>query len=194
MVDIEREVRAELLAILSPHFETYEEVNLSSPLLPDIVLRADVVAVTRDASENYHAFAFEVKCISEEEDSSVWAEAICQAKDYVGATISDKRFTSKIPNRISCAFLYPSPPYVYSFNQIPQVNAKSASAYLRICGMFFLATHLRVGRSYWYGKGTHRKFVLSIGTHDIWDSVEGFRKWERGCCLQYVDLVRKEDV
>ncbi len=170
-MDIERDLRADLIDALSPDFLCFQEVKLRHALFPNRSVRADVVAIPIDREFWGHALAFEVKVVTERSDYAFWSSAIRQAHDYVYAHI-DSDDQNLIGRRISAALVYPGPRYM---PYLPRVNPPlNAAETVMISGAFHSALHFRVGRARRDENRRDKRMGLYMGPNEFWAENHGF--------------------
>lgn len=173
-MDIEKANRTELISGLRSGFDCFEEVELAHAHFTGVKLRADLIALPRDGHLDGFVFAFEVKAPSSEWGYGTWCGHIKQAHDYLYARVIDKRFAELRSKIVSCAFLFPSPPFKL------QECGRVDSPYIQMedevvaSGAFRLGLHLKVGRAFWEKRPPHRRLVLAFGANDVWNGAEGF--------------------
>jgi hypothetical protein len=175
-MDLEKERRAKLIAELSHGFDCVEECELRHGLVPNIQLRADVVAAPRDPTLGRLLLAFEIKEPRTEWNYARWNKAIRQAADYIYGTPTTGPFQGR---RVAACFLYPSPSYdPYGIRGAGPYGRDSEA--MNLAGAFHLALHFRVGRVEHEETHCGRRLVLAFGPNDVWRSDKGFTGQAKG--------------
>lgn len=170
-MDIERNIRRELIEALSPDFACFEEVPLRHALFQNQTLRADVVAIPIERQFWGHALAFEVKDTSKDRNYAFWSSAIRQAGDYVYAEVQSEHPTLS-GRRISAALVYPAPDY---YPYIPKIDPPDhPDEAIMISGAFHAAMHFRVGRAHIDVARHLKRLTLYMGPNDFWAQGHGF--------------------
>jgi hypothetical protein len=173
-LDIEKPNRAELIKGLSVGFDCFEEVLLDHALFANTRVRADIIAVPKLKELEGFVFAFEVKVPKPNWGYGHWSQHIKQAHDYLYARVADPKFPELGGLVVSCAFLYPTPPYnllertAIDSPYIEKLDQVLAS------GAFHLGLHFRVGRAFWEKNPPFRRLVLAFGPNDVWNGFDGF--------------------
>ncbi|MCW2273198.1 hypothetical protein GJ654_03695 [Rhodoblastus acidophilus] len=176
-MDVEKGLRAELIAALSIGFDCWEHVPVRHVVFTDHVLVADVVAIPHDQDFSGLTFAFEVKnpTVKKVREPPYWTRAIHQAADYVYATPEAGSGIEQLAGRrISCAFIFPT--NVLANPDIRTCGYDEVSDYNRIQGAFEVAVHSKVGKARWEKAGRVEKGRLDLWLgNDVWRSDVGFR-------------------
>lgn len=173
-MDIEKPLRELLVQTLSSDFDCYQECHLKHAIF-DKVIRADVVAISKDINANF-ILAFEVKVPNSKWEFKHWNAAIAQAADYPFATIEDQNLPEECIGRtVDCAFVFPRPDLSPCKNDEDQESKlmRSGDAEL-VRGALLLAQHMRVGTGE-IRQEKRRLLSLRLGTDTLWQSNEGFR-------------------
>lgn len=171
-MDIEQNVRAELVSLLRDDFDCIEEVQLRT--IGGHGVRCDVLAIPHDEDLSRCNLAFECKRPSQDWHYALWSRAIKQAADNVGAEIIDPRLPDA--GTVKAAFLYPAPMVV------PQGMPQSANGLIRegfeeaIAGMFHLGLMFRVGKAGSVAPLKEPNMSLVLGPNKVWNSRSGFTK------------------
>jgi hypothetical protein len=171
MIDIEKSYRRSLISLLEPHFDCIEECNLKWLVAPEIV-RADVVAISREGSEPW-VFAFEVKKPTGKWELKNWLAAFAQAGIYPNCCIRDHRAERVDGRLINAAFLYPAPditPWAEGSSQGNRFYRKDDREGIR--GAQLLAQHFRTGMV--RIEPQNGRCSLVLGTDRVWDNHEAF--------------------
>jgi hypothetical protein len=170
-MDIERDVRRDLIGRLGTDFLCFEEVQIRHAVFRQHIVRADVVAIPMDPTYWGHALAFEVKCVSSRSNYAFWSSAIRQAHDYIyGETISDNEHLKD--RRISASFVYPAPEYRPHL-PLTDISPDMGEALL-VSGAFHAALHMRVGRARASLARGRENLTLCMGPNEMWVQDKGF--------------------
>jgi hypothetical protein len=161
-MDIEKPVRRQLIDILRPTFDCFEEVTLVTTCGKTV--RSDVLAVSTTDCRVPVILAFEVK-VHDNSDPGKYKDALYQASKYVKAVIADPRVTG-LPNaNVDAAVVFPAPAYRWPTS----AEDVDANTYL-LTGIAFMAERLNVGRL------VQRKtdWEIIFGTNDVWSRNKGW--------------------
>jgi len=178
-MDVEQNVRAELMSLLRDDFDCEEEVQLRT--IGGQSVRCDVLAIPRDEEFSMCGLAFECKRPTQDWHYAPWSRAIKQAADSVGAEVIDPRFSDV--GIVKAAFLYPAPMLV------PRGMPQPANDLIRegfeeaIAGMFHLALMFRVGKAGSVPSGKKPNMSLGLGPNEVWNAHRGFTKNGRNLLL-----------
>lgn len=176
-MDVEQNVRLELIALLQDAFICSEEVNLNT--VHGDAVRCDVLAIPRDPQFAHCCLAFECKRPNQDWHYAHWSKAIKQAADNVRSIVSDPKVSDA--GVITAAFIFPAPMIV------PQGNIQPENELIRpgfedaVAGMFHLASKFRVGKAVTDSRNNVSSLHLVLGPNTVWWTGRGFTK--SGCDL-----------
>jgi hypothetical protein len=166
LVDVEADLRRNLIEMLSPNFTCREEVNLLHSRVGSRI-RADVIAIPIDGEFQNCAFAFEVKKPKENWQPKNWSHAFRQAHSYLDAKIPSGLFQENHGERyVALSFVFPSPGWIIT--NPPRTEHQS-----ELAGILQLAGNLRIGHVEWR-MARSRYFCLALGATPVWESHKGW--------------------
>jgi hypothetical protein len=165
-MDVEAELRRNLILGLTSEFDCLEEVSLKGT--DGKSLRADVLAVPKAYTYQRFVFAFEVKQASGR-NFQKWTHVFRQAFDYVGANTANPN-----PLTVNSAFVFPAPPYDPYGSGIQESEFWRAEQSMQIAGVIHMAAMLNVGAACWVGKENNKVLSLNFGPNGIWQQGLGW--------------------